>query len=171
MTRHRLDRVRTPTVAQVAVARQLRREGTPMERYTWGLLRNRRMLGLKFRRQHVLEGFIVDFYCATHRLVIELDGTPHDHPAQAAYDRARRGWLEQLGYRVVVIRNVDLTPATLEQTLRSLCVPPPPSGGGGQGERMVGRQGIVGPGQGMVGRQGEGIVGPQGQGMVGHRDR
>jgi very-short-patch-repair endonuclease len=138
MTRHRLDRVTTPTAQQVAVARQLRREHTPTERYAWTLLRNRRMLGLKFRRQHVLEGFIVDFYCPAQRLVLELDGAPHDHPAQAAYDRTRQAWLEQMGYRVVRIRNAELSPATLEDLVRTGCVPPPPSGGGGQGERSDG---------------------------------
>ena len=138
MRRHRLDRVTTPTAAQVATARQLRRDSTPAERYAWTLLRNRRMLGLKFRRQHVLEGFIVDFYCPAQRLVLELDGAPHDLPAQAAYDRARRAWLEQLGYRVVRIRNAELSPATLEDIVRTWCVPPPPSGGGGQRERMDG---------------------------------
>ena len=48
----------------MAAARQLRRDATPAERHAWTLLRNRRLLGLKFRRQHVLRGFIVDFYCA-----------------------------------------------------------------------------------------------------------
>ncbi len=54
-----------------------------MERHAWSLLRNRRIGGLKFRRQHVIGAFIVDFYCADLRLVLELDGAPHDHPDQA----------------------------------------------------------------------------------------
>jgi hypothetical protein len=94
------------------------------------------MLGLKFRRQHVLERFIVDFYCPRYHLVVELEGAPHDHPVQAAYDRERQAHLERLGYRVVRIRNEDVSPGALEQLLRPFCVPPPPSGGGGQGERM-----------------------------------
>jgi very-short-patch-repair endonuclease len=55
---------RVPHGLKLAAARQLRRDATPAERHAWTLLRNRRLLGLKFRRQHVLRGFIVDFYCA-----------------------------------------------------------------------------------------------------------
>jgi very-short-patch-repair endonuclease len=73
------------------------------------LLRNRRLLGLKFRRQHVLHGFIVDFYCAELKLVVELEGGSHGGPSQAAYDAARADWLRHAGYRVVRIGNADLT--------------------------------------------------------------
>ena len=55
-------------------ARALRREATDAERFLWSLLRNRQFLGLKFRRQHPLGGYIVDFYCHEARLGIELDG-------------------------------------------------------------------------------------------------
>ena len=136
MTRYRLDRIATPTATQVTLARHLRRNATPAERYAWTLLRDRRMLGLKFRRQQVLGRCIVDFCCPARRIVLELDGAPHDHPAQATYDRERQAYLERLGYRMVRVRNADLSVAMLEKLLRPLCVPPPPSGGGGQGERM-----------------------------------
>src|ERR1051325_11548921 len=79
-----------------ALACQLRRAATPAERYAWSLLRNRGVLGLKFRRQHVLQGFIVDFYCVAERLVLDLEGDAHDGTDQLAYDAARgrggRGW-------------------------------------------------------------------------------
>ena len=55
-------------------ARALRREATDAERLLWSLLRDRQFLGLKFRRQHPLGGYIVDFYCHEARLGIELDG-------------------------------------------------------------------------------------------------
>lgn len=64
--------------AKRLMARQLRRDATPVERQAWAVLRGRRILGLKFRRQHVLDGLIVDFYCAELRLVIELDGRHHE---------------------------------------------------------------------------------------------
>ncbi len=100
------------------LARHLRRNATPAERHAWSLLRNRQVHRLKFRRQHVLGRFIVDFYCPARRLVLELDGVPHDRPAQVEYDVARTAWLETRGYRVLRIRNSDLDTARLEDLLR-----------------------------------------------------
>ena len=57
---------------------QLRRDGTIPERLLWGLLRDRRLQGVKFRRQHPIGPYIVDFYCASCGLVVELDGRSHD---------------------------------------------------------------------------------------------
>ena len=103
-----------PIGKKLALARQLRREPTPAERHAWSVLRNRRLLGLKFRRQHVLHGFIVDFYCPALKLVLELDGNPHDGATQASYDDARTAWLKSAGYRLIRIRNRDLTREILE---------------------------------------------------------
>ena len=75
----------------------------------WSLLRNRRLRGLKFRRQHVLHGFIVDFYCPALRLVLEPDGNAHDGATQAGYDAARTAWLTAAAYHVIRVRNKDLT--------------------------------------------------------------
>jgi very-short-patch-repair endonuclease len=58
---------------KLARARQLRREMTPMERALWAQLRDHRMCGLHFRRQQVIDGFIVDFYCHAARLIIEIE--------------------------------------------------------------------------------------------------
>jgi very-short-patch-repair endonuclease len=66
---------RVPLSRKFAQARELRRDATSTERYAWSLLRNRGVLGLKFRRQHVLHGFVVDFYCAAERLVLELEAS------------------------------------------------------------------------------------------------
>src|SRR5437870_10841415 len=68
---------RVPPGRKFTQARELRRAATSTERYAWSLLRNRGVLGLKFRRQRVVHGFIVEFYCATERLVVELEGAPH----------------------------------------------------------------------------------------------
>src|SRR3989442_3188012 len=110
-----MDPLRRLTNAQrFAIARQLRRAASPPERYAWSLLRNRSVLGLKFRRQHVLHGFIVDFYCAARRLVLELEGDVHDPRDRQAYGTARAEFLETAGYRVGRLRNRDVTPDHLE---------------------------------------------------------
>jgi len=114
-----MDPLRRVTPAQkVALAAKLRRTATPMERHAWSLLRDRRILGLKFRRQHVVRGFIVDFYCAAERLVLELEGDVHDGPDQRAYDAARADVLKAAGFRVVRVRNVQVTQAALAAVLR-----------------------------------------------------
>ena len=99
-------------------ARKLRHNPTPAERHAWTLLRNRGILGLKFRRQHVLHGFIVDFYCPSERIVIELEGDVHDAEAQRGYDQARAGFLQAAGYRVIRVRNRDVSRQHLEAALR-----------------------------------------------------
>ena len=96
------------------------------------------MLGLKFRRQHVLHGFIVDFYCVSERLVVELEGDVHNASDQPAYDAARAAFLEAAGYRVMRIRNRGVTRAHLENLLRERSgrppfVPPLPKGEGVRG--------------------------------------
>src|SRR5205807_4676295 len=114
-----MDPLRRVTCARKrAVAAKLRRTATPMERHAWSLLRERSILGFKFRRQHVLHGFIVDFYCAARRLVLELEGDAHDPRDRQAYDTARAEFLEAAGYRVVRVRNRDVTPDHLELVLR-----------------------------------------------------
>ena len=134
-----MDPLRRLTQAQrFALARQLRLNPTPTERHAWSLLRGRAMLDLKFRRQHVLHGFIVDFYCVAERLVVELEGDVHDATDQQGYDAARAAFLEAAGYRVVRIRNRDVTRADLEQVLRARLrsppfVPPLPKGEGVRG--------------------------------------
>src|SRR5689334_25105541 len=97
-----------------ALARALRRRPTPAERHAWSLLRNRGILGLKFRRQHVLHGFVVDFYCTAERLVLELEGDAHDGPARRSYDAARTAFFEAAGYCVVRVRNRKITRAHLK---------------------------------------------------------
>ena len=114
-----MDPLRRLSAAErFARARELRHNPTPAERHAWTVLRNRGILGLKFRRQHVLHGFIVDFYCTRERIVIELDGNVHDAEAQRGYDHARTGFLEAAGYRVIRVRNRDVSREHLEAALR-----------------------------------------------------
>ena len=122
------------TLRKVQIARGLRATSTLAERRAWTLLRNRRMLGFKFRRQHVVDGFVVDFYCAEHRLVVELDGPIHRVPRTVEYDAARTARLEARGLRVVRLKNEDVRRTTIECLLRNLIVYPP-SPRRGEGDR------------------------------------
>src|SRR5713101_5979257 len=111
MRRERIDRRDYADAAKFDAARRMRRNPTAAERQAWVLLRNRGTMGLKFRRQHVLHGFIVDFYCAQLRLVLELDGPPHRRPDQSEYDDARSQRLRASGYRVLVAKRTGKPPA------------------------------------------------------------
>jgi very-short-patch-repair endonuclease len=102
---------------KLTLARRFRREPTRAEAAAWQLLRNRGLLGLKFRRQQVIEGFVVDFYCASLRLVLELDGGVHQDPAQREYDAIRGEVLEGLGMRVLRIANDPIDEGSLRERL------------------------------------------------------
>jgi very-short-patch-repair endonuclease len=84
----------------------MRREPTPAEQKLWQKLRHKQLLGFKFRRQHVIDRFIVDFYCREARLVVEVDGEVHQYTQQE--DAIRQEFLESLGLRVVRLRNEDV---------------------------------------------------------------
>ena len=84
-------------------AKELRQTMTPAETILWQQLRNLQLDGLKFRRQQPLGPFIADFYCAEHRLIVEVDGSVHDH--QQERDAARTAYFEQQGYRLIRFRN------------------------------------------------------------------
>ena len=88
-----------------AFARELRRTLTESERRLWSALRDRRLLDLKFRRQHPVGPFIVDFICLTGALVVELDGSQHHDEEQFWYDYRRTKFLEARGFRVLRFQN------------------------------------------------------------------
>jgi very-short-patch-repair endonuclease len=96
VTKEKLDR-----------ARELRREMTPAEKILWNELRANK-LGVHFRRQQVIAGFIVDFYCHKTDLVIELDGSVHDGIEQKENDAERDKALGEMGLRVFRFRNEDV---------------------------------------------------------------
>src|SRR5690349_5971190 len=89
-----------------SLARQMRHKPTPAEKHLWGRLRNRQLSTAKFRRQHVIYRFIVDFYCQEYRLVIEVDGTIHEYTQEE--DALRQAFLESLGLRVIQFSNADV---------------------------------------------------------------
>jgi very-short-patch-repair endonuclease len=90
---------------QKSYRRHLRREGTLAEALLWAHLRGRQTMGCKFRRQHGIGPFIVDFYCRQARLVIELDGSIHESGLQSEYDEGRQRYIEKLGLRVLRFSN------------------------------------------------------------------
>ena len=92
----------------VEKARALRRRMTPPEMRLWGCLRGGRLAGLKFRRQHPIGPFILDFYCPAARLAIEVDGQSHDHPDRADHDRRRTLWLHAQGLKVIRLAAEDV---------------------------------------------------------------
>ncbi|MCC7355220.1 MAG: DUF559 domain-containing protein [Anaerolineae bacterium] len=92
--------------AILARARELRRPQTPAESRLWARLRNGQLGGFKFRRQHPLGRFIVDFCCVACRLVVEIDGDSHSE--QVAYDAARTERIRENGYRVIRFSNRDI---------------------------------------------------------------
>ncbi len=83
---------------------------TPAEKRLWSALRNKQLDGLKFRRQHPVGNFILDFYCPACKLVIEVDGKIHDRPSQINRDRARTAKLMEYGYTVLRFRNEQVIP-------------------------------------------------------------
>ena len=87
-------------------ARELRKNSTKAESVLWQALRNRRLKGLKFRRQHPIGHYIVDFCCPEKKVIIELDGGYHLYTYEK--DQKRQRELESLGYRVLRFWNEDI---------------------------------------------------------------
>ena len=100
-------------------AKELRRAATPAERSAWRVLRRYRREGACFRRQQVIDGFIVDFFSAPLRLVIEVDGGIHDDPLVHERDLARDAHLTRLGLTVIRIANADVTESRLDTIVRT----------------------------------------------------
>jgi len=88
-------------------ARQLRNNATPAEKRLWYFLRAGKQ-GVKFRRQAAIGGYIVDFVCFTHRLIVELDGPQHVAEKGQVHDACRTAWLASRGFRVIRFRNQAL---------------------------------------------------------------
>lgn len=88
-------------------SRELRRDMTPAEKILWQELRANK-LGVHFRRQQVIAGFIVDFYCHSASLVIEVDGSIHDVQEQKENDIEREKALKEMGLRIIRFRNEDV---------------------------------------------------------------
>jgi very-short-patch-repair endonuclease len=107
--------------SRVPIARKLRRDQTDAERTLWFRLRNRRLNGLKFRRQMPIKSYVVDFCCESAHLVIELDGG--QHAERSSEDTKRTTDLEAYGYLVLrfwnndVLSNIDAVVETIVATV------------------------------------------------------
>ena len=121
------------------LARKLRQQSTDAERMLWKHLRAHRMAGYKFRRQVVIEPYIVDFICLDARLIVEADGG--QHLEQAEDDLKRTIFLESLGYTVMRFWNHEILGDihnVLERIHDSLIeVPSPQPSPGGRGSKML----------------------------------
>ena len=125
----------------VDLARALRTGQTDAECALWRQLRDRQLLGRKFRRQHEVGPYIADFVCTDAWLIVELDGGQHAERAQQ--DARRTEWLQRAGYRVLrfwnddVLKSMDLV---LEQIVAALDVTSPHPGPlpGGEREKSAG---------------------------------
>ena len=94
-----MSRPRRSNAKTLHKAGELRKELTPAERKLWSVLRGNKLNGVKFRRQHAIGNYIVDFVSIKKKLIIELDGS--QHLEQDEYDTERTKYLESQGYRVV----------------------------------------------------------------------
>ena len=112
------ERTRIPTQI-LEYARSLRGSQTDAEQLLWGLLRSRRFAGKKFRRQHPIGRYILDFYCHENKLAVELDGGQHNDGEAKLRDDSRSGFLGEQGIRVVRFWNHDVLQQT-ESVLESL---------------------------------------------------
>jgi very-short-patch-repair endonuclease len=92
----------------------MRKQPSQAERAVWEIVRDRRVLGAKFRRQHPIDHYIADFACVDAKLILEIDGRSHDSGEQRLRDGIRAKRLNELGWRIVVIRDDEvLSDATL----------------------------------------------------------
>ena len=95
-----------PTKHMIGRARTLRRTGTEPEQLLWTALRNGQIGGLKFRRQHPVGPYVVDFFCQGVGFVVEVDGASHED--KAADDTERTRFLEGQGLRILRVTNEDV---------------------------------------------------------------
>jgi very-short-patch-repair endonuclease len=115
-------------------ARSHRRTETPAEAALWALLRNRQLLGQKFRREHPIGRYFADFYCPAARLAIEADGSSHD--GRALRDHRRDAWLRRHGVTLLRFPNAMILhqpELVLAQVRNAIARSPPPLPTGPQG--------------------------------------
>ena len=98
--------------------RELRKNQTKAEEILWFELRHEK-LGFKFKRQHGIGGYILDFYCSQKKLIIELDGGIHDTEENREYDEVRDKYFTELGYKVLRFKNVEVE-SEIEKVLEKI---------------------------------------------------
>lgn len=93
---------------RLAFARENRRHPTEAERVLWDALRNRRLGGFKFRRQHIIGVYIVDFVCLSRTLIVEVDGEIHNQGENPELDRDRQEKLQAKGFEILRFTNDEV---------------------------------------------------------------
>ena len=86
-------------------AREMRKHGTEAEKVLWDCLRDHKLNGYKFRRQHPMGRYILDFYCYEAKLAIEIDGSIHDNKLKQKKDHLRTILIEETGIKMIRFRN------------------------------------------------------------------
>jgi len=110
--------------------RNLRKNQTDAEKKLWTVLRNRQLVGVKFRRQFSVDRYILDFYCPAYKLGIEADGGQHYAPEGQQQDNRRRIELSRIGVRILrfsdtdILKNIEGVWETIQQELRKRKSPP-----------------------------------------------
>ena len=103
----------------IAFAKQNRKEATVEEDIIWQEIRDRKIDGHKFRRQHPIAGFIPDFVCLEKKLIIEIDGEYHDEEEQKIFDKGRESWLKEQGFTMIRFTNYAVN-QTLNDVLQNI---------------------------------------------------
>lgn len=88
--------------------RQLRKDQTYCEQIMWLHLRNRKLLGIKFKRQYSVDKYVIDFYAPEMKLAVELDGNVHNLPDKKEYDKERQTDIEKYKIKFIRITNEEL---------------------------------------------------------------
>src|SRR5262245_20580521 len=130
--------------ALLQAARDLRQHMTDAEQCLWRCLRGKQLDGFRFRKQHPIAHFVLDFYCPAVRLAIELDGAQHNTSPGRASDDERTRYLNVRGIRVLRFWNHEVVqdlPGVLQRVWDALHLPPslpPPAGGRENAQRESG---------------------------------
>jgi len=106
------------------LAKRLRKTSTDAERVLWRSLQGRQLDGLKFRRQHPIGPYVVDFACLERSVVVEIDGGQHAEEAQEAKDGVRDKWLQDEGFRALRFWNHEVLSNTegVVEAIRAACL-------------------------------------------------
>jgi very-short-patch-repair endonuclease len=114
---------------RTVIARRMRKSMTLTEAQLWARLKGRQLEGWKFRRQHPIGSYFVDFYCPKARLVVEVDGPAHYDDVQGLRDQIRQAWLVEHGHRVlrIDVQDIDRDITEVLDRIYGELAPPAPS--------------------------------------------
>lgn len=126
-----------------AKAKEMRNKPTEAEKMLWNVLSNKGIEDCKFRRQHIIGDYIVDFVCLEKRLIVEVDGAIHLLPEQIEHDKKRTEWLESKGFKVIRFTNEQVlshlfnTIEIIRKELNAILLAPPSGAGGAVGKILM----------------------------------